>query len=359
MNTLDALAGVLRVRPGAARPQALAGSRPDWAATLGRGKPADLLPGLLSSVFSLCAHAHALCARAAVDAARGIEAPPSTASLRDETLREHLRRLLLDWPTRLAGSPSAEAQRALAACPLLRPDATDTPADWLERHLLGGRAQDWLAAWDADPHAAFASWRAGRASWLAALMDDIAPIADRRLPVASPLRVHADDAGLRALAGRLADEDDFSRLPDLDGRCAETGCWTRLDDAPKAPPAPTAGARMAARIAETVRLALPDAASRLRSGQLALGPGTGLAWAEMARGLLLHYVELDPTRTVVQRCRVLAPTEWNFHPQGAVAASLETLDPQAPDIARQVAVLMSAWDPCVRYDLLLPEVAHA
>lgn len=359
MNTLDALAGVLRVRPGAARPQALAGSRPDWAATLGRGKPADLLPGLLSSVFSLCAHAHALCARAAVDAARGIEAPPSTASLRDETLREHLRRLLLDWPTRLAGSPSAEAQRALAACPLLRPDATDTPADWLERHLLGSRPLDWLAAWDADPHAAIASWRAGRASWLAALMDDLAPIADRRLPVASPLRVHADDAGLRALAGRLADEDDFSRLPDLDGRCAETGCWTRLDDAPKAPPAPTAGARMAARIAETVRLALPDAASRLRSGQLALGPGAGLAWAEMARGLLLHYVELDPTGTVVQRCRVLAPTEWNFHPQGAVAASLETLDRQAPDIALQVAVLMNAWDPCVRYDLLLPEVAHA
>ena len=359
MNTLDALAGVLRVRPGAARPQALAGSRPDWAATLGRGKPADLLPGLLSSVFSLCAHAHALCARAAVDAARGIEAPPGTASLRDETLREHLRRLLLDWPARLAGSPPPEAQRALAACPLLRADANQAPDAWFERHLLGGRPQDWLAAWDADPHAAFASWRAGRASWLAALMDDLAPIADRPLPVVPLLRVHADDAGLRALAGRLADEDDFSRLPDLDGRCAETGCWTRLDDAPKAPLAPTAGARMAARVAEAVRLALPDAAPRLRSGQLALGPGTGLAWAEMARGLLLHYVELDRTGTVVQRCRVLAPTEWNFHPQGAVAASLETLDPQAPDIARQVAVLMSAWDPCVRYDLLLPEVAHA
>lgn len=356
MSTLDALAGVLHVRPGAARPHALAGTRPDWAATLGRGKPAEALPGLLSAVFNLCAHAHALCAQAAVDAARGVEAPPCTARLRDETLREHLRRLLLDWPMRLADTPPPQAHRALALCPVLRADAADTLDAWLERHLLGVRPQDWLAAWDTDPAAALAGWRAGRATWLAALMDDIAPLADRRLPVAPPLRVHADDAGLQTLADRLAADDGFSRLPDLDGQCAETGCWTRLADIPAAP---TASARLAARIAEAVRLALPDASNALRSGQIALAPGSGMAWAEMARGLLVHYVQLDPAGAVVQRCRVLAPTEWNFHPQGGVAASLEALDPQAPDVARQVAVLMAAWDPCVRYDLLQPEVAHA
>lgn len=357
MSALDALAGVLHVRPGAARPHALSGTRPDWAATLGRGKPADTLPGLLSAVFNLCAHAHALCAQAAIDAARGIEAPPCTARLRDETLREHLRRVLLDWPVQLSDRPSPQASEALATCPVLRADAADTLDAWFERHLLGCSPQAWLAAYDADPVAAFAGWRDEGATWLAALMAEIAPVADRRLPVAAPLRVHADEHALRTLADCLAADDGFSRLPDIDGQCAETGCWTRLGNAP-VPPA--ASARMAARIAEAVRLATADARAILRSGQLFLGPGEGLAWAEMARGLLVHRVKLDPTGTVVNQCRVLAPTEWNFHPQGAVAASLEAMDPQTPDVARCVAVLMSAWDPCVRYDLQQqPEVAHA
>ncbi|MBC7208392.1 MAG: hydrogenase formation protein, partial [Methyloversatilis sp.] len=84
MMSLDALAGVLRVQPGAQRPAALSGQRPDWAARLAVGRPAQSLPDLLGAVFSLCSHAHRLCARAAVDAALGVDTPlPDT--LRSET----------------------------------------------------------------------------------------------------------------------------------------------------------------------------------------------------------------------------------------------------------------------------------
>ena len=49
----------------------------------------------------------------------------------------------------------------------------------------------------------------------------------------------------------------------------------------------------------------------------------------------------------------LAPTEWNFHPQGAAAQVLRGLDAQqpAPQLAPAVAVLVAAFDPCVDYVL--------
>ena len=58
-----ALAGGLRVVPGAQPPQALQSSRRNWAAQLAVGQSAMALPTLLASVFNLCSHAHRVCAQ--------------------------------------------------------------------------------------------------------------------------------------------------------------------------------------------------------------------------------------------------------------------------------------------------------
>ena len=42
--------------------------------------------------------------------------------------------------------------------------------------------------------------------------------------------------------------------------------------------------------------------------------------------------------------RVLAPTEWNFHPDGALARAVAALAPDDLDAAR---LLAAAYDPCV------------
>lgn len=363
MMSLDALAGVLRVQPGARRPAALSGQRPDWAARLAVGRPAQSLPDLLGAVFSLCSHAHRLCARAAVDAARGIDTqPPDT--LRGETLREHLRRILLDWPALLTAVPSADAQRALAACPVLRAGGRDDDCaynmpDWIERHLLGVAPTQWLAAFERAPQQAFTDWRDAAPSWLARLLRDNAALADAPVAAAPALHVHTSEAALRALATEMTADPAFTRRPRIEGACAETGCWTRLADS--VPPR-SASDRYAARLAELVRLALPGGEHRLRSGRIALAPGEGLAWAEMARGLLVHHVRLDGCGddAHIDACHVLAPTEWNFDADGAVAAAIEKLDPAEPDCARRVALLMAAYDPCVRYEVAgAAELAHA
>jgi coenzyme F420-reducing hydrogenase alpha subunit len=88
----------------------------------------------------------------------------------------------------------------------------------------------------------------------------------------------------------------------------------------------------------------------------------------MARGLLVHQVEIHGAggEARVAACRVLAPTEWNFHPQGVVAQRIAAMDTGrlAEDTERRVRLLMAAFDPCVPFDVMhtLPagqEVQHA
>ena len=75
----------------------------------------------------------------------------------------------------------------------------------------------------------------------------------------------------------------------------------------------------------------------------------------MARGLLLHWVQLDEQHCV-QDYRVLAPTEWNFHPDGALAQALTKL---SPDDAAAAWCLTSAYDPCVQCSVNIQENRHA
>ena len=75
-------------------------------------------------------------------------------------------------------------------------------------------------------------------------------------------------------------------------------------------------------------------------------PGTGIAAVETARGTLLHRVDLAEGRVV--RYRILAPTEWNFHPDGAFVRGLIGCPAKSETEARGAAGLLAhALDPCV------------
>ena len=84
--------------------------------------------------------------------------------------------------------------------------------------------------------------------------------------------------------------------------------------------------------------------------EASLPDGVGLAQVQAARGLLVHRVAIQAGR--VADYRILAPTEWNFHPQGAAALGLATL-PDADDetLQRIGGLFVTALDPCVAYDL--------
>jgi coenzyme F420-reducing hydrogenase alpha subunit len=72
--------------------------------------------------------------------------------------------------------------------------------------------------------------------------------------------------------------------------------------------------------------------------------GEGLAQVEAARGVLVHWLRLEGGS--VAGHRILAPTEWNFHPQGALAQGLAGL-PAGSGLAGLARLLVDAVDPCV------------
>ena len=85
------------------------------------------------------------------------------------------------------------------------------------------------------------------------------------------------------------------------------------------------------------------------SGGACLGAGAGFGAAETARGILLHFVQLDGEGRVAGY-RIVAPTEWNFHPEGAFVRGMAGVAARSADAARQAAALMAhALDPCVAY----------
>ncbi|HRQ82334.1 MAG TPA: nickel-dependent hydrogenase large subunit, partial [Azospirillaceae bacterium] len=59
---------------------------------------------------------------------------------------------------------------------------------------------------------------------------------------------------------------------------------------------------------------------------------------------LAHWVRLEQGR--IADWRAVAPTEWNFHPQGALAQALTGL-PAGPELKAAAERLVCALDPCV------------
>ena len=367
MTSVASLTGALHVRPGAPLPT-IRSTRREWAPTLGRGRPAQALPELLAAVFTLCGGAHRVAARHALGAVLGQADDQATAAhqaLQVDTLREHLRRLWLDAP-RQVPTLSAPDPAELATCPLLRQaDGVDASRAWIEQWVLGQPAVDWLAGWTADPAAQAARWAEGGATWPARWLQAVRRQCQGLQQRVVPLQAHASAQELRRLVREMRRDDDFALAPTWRGRTAETGCWTRLAD-PVAPQADTpytaVWLRHAARVADVARLLAPGGDLWLAHGRLQLDDATpgrreGLGWCEMARGLLLHWVQLDD-QGLVTACRLVAPTEWNFHPFGSAARALAQLPPQADDA--RVHAVVGAYDPCVAVERgREPERSHA
>jgi len=84
--------------------------------------------------------------------------------------------------------------------------------------------------------------------------------------------------------------------------------------------------------------------------------GVGIAQVPSARGLLIHKVVLAGSDVV--EYQMLAPTEWNFHPQGTLRQMLRGVTvanaDQAETLANRLTLLI---DPCVGFNVEVVEHA--
>ena len=311
----------------------LASTRPR-AARLLVGLPVERAVELVPRLFSLCGQAQGVAARLAWRAAGG-ELPDATALLEDgrrvalEAICEHLWRLLLDWPP-LLGLPVRKDEFLAWRKRLL------AVADQAGAAQLGGELGAWLST-------------------------QTLPMLGQDALAAPAVLLPSLTAG--AWAQRSVDEA-FAENPTFAGLPAETGPLARRCADAEVATLCAAGqgvaARLAARHADLRFLAAALVEPQRLAGWLDAAPvagNVGLARVETARGLLLHLTQVKDGR--VEGYVIVAPTEWNFHPQGAFAREIigcpAANRAQAALAARRVAL---ALDPCVAYEIVVNEVAE-
>ena len=340
--------------------------QPALACRVFEGKPITTALRGIPLLFNICAQAQAVAAVRAIENAGRLSASPAVEQRRDllvalESLREHGWRLLLDWPEQLGlgrrtpvFAPIYQAlSRLLQAA---NPDGIYTLEPGRQRlGYANSVRQNWLECRAALTEVLFGS--AGDFSDFGPaqnLLDQLQTKGWGRLgDVAS--------ASLPVLPGAAIAEilqsdraESFIAAPEWQGLSRETGPWPRQREQPSIAHLQQdwgAGlyARLAARIVET--RALLDRITALIESQLAAEYSTasaGVAQIEAARGRLIHSVVLDSDQRRIGRYRILAPTDWNFHPAGVTLKMLQSIVDEHP---QQAELIMLAIDPCVPYTL--------
>lgn len=338
-------------------------SRPQLARKLMTGASPTQAAERAGLIFSLCGKAQRVACEAACEAALGML--PDEVLLRERSRRilielaqEHVWQFLLNWPRQEgleADMPSLLAVRQAATEP-------ESFADSLERLLhdvfLGQPAETWLAF----NLAAFDFWCDQADTLPARLFAGVSrtPVPFSQVPLLPPLTLLSETQCIELAQQALMDEP-FCAQPLWAGAPAETGALARMQTHPLlsawiAARGRGAGARLLARLLELVGLPqqLREAATVVQAYRLA--DNVGMAAVETSRGLLLHVVHLADG--VVADYRIVAPTEWNFHPAGALAEALAPLVGQesADTAVARARLLCQSLDPCVAFGV---EVSHA
>lgn len=365
----------------------IASSRPVEACRVFHGKPAGQAVAMLPLLYTVCRTAQSVAAVEACQRACGMTASASTRRVRQrlvlaEIAQEYLWRFSLDWPQVAGEQADAKAYAALRnrLGGLLQPvladagwgtmadgesDARDEVWDayctalmnYVEREIFGMPAQTWS---DIDCVEALQAW-GRRAPTAMARVIDMLLREDAQGNDVNAVALMPPAAELAQVSGMLASEEDFARHPHWHGQPLETGALARMQGQPLVRELFDQGRRMLARVvARLLELAALPLRIRDAAGDdeavAAHVPGLGEAWVETARGLLLHRVEVAGGE--VSRYQILAPTEWNFHPRGALVQALSGMCADTePALRGKVAQAMLALDPCVGYELRV--VAHA
>jgi uptake hydrogenase large subunit len=330
------------------------------------GRDGNAVVALVPRLFALCAQAQRAAATTALAEARGHPLPLAlNASLASAVVAERMVELLRGSITALAG------ERLAALAPGLR----DVIAASHRIDQAGLVDFDAIAAIERGlaalglPEGCFDTLDDGRrwltsSSVLAAIHCEVLTANASFAATALDPITAADD---REVGEQLLRQgSSFASRPDLGGRIPETGALARNAVHPLVASWGTGlGGRLLARLIEIRNtpgllraLHDRDGIGEIIAGRR-LGDGIGLVAIECARGRLYQLVILDRHERV-SRFEILAPTEWNFHPRGALVRALTgiALSNQARDVGR-VKRLVAAFDPCVAFGVSIAEAADA
>lgn len=358
-----------------ARVVAVTNTRPRAAQVLVGRSVAEALK-LVPALFSVCGRAQgtaaiAACAAAGANDLTRAEGWMEERAVAAETAQEHLWRLMLDWPAlfghdvrrerfsnlyrRLAQITTRDARAAF--------DLGGELLDLVAVELLGGFFQ---AIREPQGLGEFVE-RSRRGGSLGAALGDLIEMGSSTSEAEAVALLPARSAATWAQSLSAVPDADYCTTPTLDGVACETGVLARHTRSQLVRMLVQRGHRIAARLfARAVDLA--DCGSRMRHplapdmpllvDAAPLGDGGGLACVETARGLLMHAVRLEDGK--IADYAIVAPTEWNFHPEGPFACEAGGWTAATRDAAElRLKALVLALDPCVEYQIVLRDAGDA
>ena len=314
---------------------------------------------LIPLLYSVCGKAQQAAARAAIVQDREvIQIEKLERGVACEAMQEHLWRLLLDWPNRL-GLPQLETQfvhwhAALTAIAAGNGDAEKLKVE-LHQALLGMSAEKWQQL---DTHARLLACLKTKQGLLVPIIlaleireSQLNFVGEKRGSNLMPIWSTAEIS--QKFIGEL--DPEFAAMPHYKGRPLETGALAQaqnmplLQDVLRCRPAGLL-ARLIARLID-----LLDSITTVMRGRSRIGyEGAGLSVVQTARGMLLHHARIEAGR--IAQYLIVAPTEWNFHPQGALKALVGLQESNMARLMETVKLFVLSLDPCVEFEI---EVVHA
>jgi [NiFe] hydrogenase assembly HybE family chaperone len=348
--------------------------RPRVAGKALPGRTATEAVALVQNLFSICGRAQGVAAAAATDAACGKEPSPALAAARErrlaaEAAHEHFWRVLIDWPGLAGQAPETSTMGAIRKllAPWLHAEAhsalvpVDAIAAQARRSVFACDAQRWLEIASLDR---LLAWSEQGETLSARMLVDLVRAGPARGASEVALMEQVDAAALaEVLDPALGAAEDFEATPEWLGEPRETGAIARVQSHPLVAEllarwGRSIATRAVARLVDLAQLVLVLAGgedSRPRHGACRLAGGAGLSWVETARGLLVHRAAIAGGR--IAGYRIVAPTEWNFHPRGAFVRGALALSPGSrEELERDTRQLVASLDPCVAWRV---EAGHA
>jgi len=353
----------------------ISSSRPHQIASFFCGKtPVEAL-ALMPSIFSICGIAQSSAALIACEQALTIETTEETNAGRQiavwaETAREHITRIAIDWGKPVDASairqvmPVAQNIKntlgqvfTLGGGEFVNRTEIESQISvletYLEAHVFGESLEEWSQRQD---EACLSEWALSSGTQAANFLKKVIEQGWQSVGKGEQVQPLPEFDG-NELFEKLK-MPSFIAHPLWNGRPCETTAFTRyadnvlIRDIQK-----RHGFGLLTRLtALLVELAnTPRQMKRLLEGEMGQHEslnkqGSGMAQIEAARGRLVHGVQIKDG--IISDYRILAPTEWNFHPLGVAAQSLSNLKAEDDEtLLKQAKLVVCAIDPCVAFNL--------
>ncbi|MBQ0807007.1 MAG: hypothetical protein KBT55_03460 [Porticoccus sp.] len=359
-------------------PVQISSTRPRHVHQLFCDKPLKYVLQTTPLLFNVCRHAQTIATARAMEGALGYTATKSTEQLRDtlvslEALYEHLWKLLIDLPP-LLGLPVRHQEMAKVsqqlkplmdklhqACNLIKLTETSLELKNSPTHLdlsLTHELGTLLFGQTARPEGSWSELQHNK-GLAGNLLRAIAPL-DWPNTFHSHQLPAIDSTEARTLLATQDPHQFIHQYSSAHSNRFETGALLRMFNQPLVKQSREEhnhclSMRMTALLVETDLLLQGTQFPRQDNKSITSVSEQGHSEVETTRGRLTHALSLKKNSSgepVIKNIAIVAPTDWNFHPNGAAAQLLSEIPTVSKEKTYQSAeLLIQLINPCVAYHL--------